>query len=118
MGHPEIAAMCRRMVSETLGIPETEISVIPWDHIIYVFAREHDQSTDLNPNQIRLMFQAVMEDWFIEQLGMQEHYSSTLQRHHDYYANLNRLSRLQPSDFANYNLAMERERRRKVVPIK
>lgn len=110
MQHNEISAICRRLVAETLNIKESEISIEPWDGIIYDFAEEASEHNYPKPT-IDEKFRERIAEKLLTQRELHVFWSNSMQRHHDYYVFLYREShgKLQSGDMAQYELAMQRE---------
>lgn len=110
MNHNEVSAICRRLVAETLNIKESEISVEPWDEIIYDFAKEASQH-NYPEHVIDEKFRERIAEKLLTQRELHEFWANSMQRHHDYYVFLHREEHgnLNNGDMAQYNLAMQRE---------
>ncbi len=118
MDHNEIAAECRKVLMEALQVSKDQIPQFPWENVVFDFASEH-VGGGWNAEQIRDLFLATFRQWRLEMQRMYGEYRKGMQRHHDTYVRMwreGKITRDHP-DYANYDLAMQRERSGLVKPL-
>jgi len=115
MNHNEIARLCRKVLSDTLGVKEEEIETVPWDSLIYNFASENAGRND--PGRIEQEFKTELDQFLAQLKAVKGFWENACQRHHDYYVFLHRQGDMSPEDMTNFDLAMQRERDGLVKPL-